>query len=96
MPSEENTSPVPLPRLPIEASAVYTASTLATESSLPSRGFNRYFLRPRFLATRLLLHPCSAALNQNHQNDDRQSSCNNSDNRRLIHAIFLFLLQLLG
>jgi hypothetical protein len=81
---------------PTRAFAVSAAWHPGNGIYLPSRGFNWYFFSPRPLALRLLLHPRPAALNQNNQNYDRYSSGNNSENRRLIHAVFLSLPQLFG
>jgi hypothetical protein len=66
------------------------------EASNSSRGLNGCFFTPRLLAFRLLLHPRPAALNQNHQNDNRQCRGNNPDNHLVAHANFPFLPQLFG
>jgi hypothetical protein len=66
------------------------------EASKSNRGLNGCFFTPRLLAFRPLLHPRPAALNQDDQNNDRQSSSNNSDNQFGAHANFPFLPQLFG
>jgi hypothetical protein len=39
----------------------------------------------RFNSQSALLHPCAAALNQNNQDDDKQNTSNNLDNRDTGH-----------
>jgi hypothetical protein len=46
----------------------------------------------RNLSRRRLFHARAAALNQDHQNDDRQNPGNNPDNHRCCHANIPFLL----